>query len=1185
MPRVANLALCVAGGACLSTSGALAAASASAALSPAPSATASASGTGVSAAGGLKVAARQTRPVTPYRGLVYTPEGIEQVREVARETERGQAMAEGIFAIVEPWLALSDQAISDLVPAADAVFAAGNAGDPKTGQSWPTTARQQGMCSLERPGTVRSPHTGDIYGNAAAGELYYDDGEGWVRPSDGRKFYFKGIWNSWIVNQMHEAVDNLALAYMLTGDEAVAERALLILDELATLRRKRALDPGLIDGYSYGQTDKGFFSYSGNGANSRMLQTAFALDLLGRSHAAGKPSLGTAGKSVFENAQENYFGVFEPIYKKTRHTLYNHTTILYANELAQGILFGKPELIREGLDVLTVWLEQTLNRDGQYYENAGGYERVGVNYAAMMMLPLSNYSPDNYENPEVYPKPEDYPFNLKFGNDPNWYSAAYLMKYRMMASGRMIAYGDMWEDRLILPGQTRDWDPRLWNVFGRLLYWQTDNPQWQEEIAQRYWSLPEAIRNEPTLSTVHEMGISQWLEPARPAGEVVQKESLLEEDSDLLPGKMIALLRSGSGKDHRTAFMSGSVQYSHGHDDQMALIPYAKGLNLTGNYGYPAAGSPAHRGWSIKPASHWTLVVNEDLPAPAYPAKLAPPASLQGWVPGAEETSVQLVEMSNPHLWTDRIAPDMSEYRRLHWLVDIDAENFYFLDFFRATGGRSHDYFWTGQWLDQADPGQGFRVEGVEPVSTDGVWSLAGLNPSLRTMDYNVPGRSWGERLDPGKNGKIRPLGIKGESINVDNSWNPPPGNGYGFVYDVRTDETTDNWSAQWDLIDRKNTMRLTFVNNEPQTAIIGRSPAMEVDRYHTTAIARRSGAEPLRSQFAALIEVAEGGKWPVLQAERIDFDPTAGMGVRLNLSNGSTDIVLAGQTPQSRLEADGVNLTGARGFVRTDAQGAVEEMLLNEGTRLAAGGLSLTLAEPYWQGRVIEVLPDALHNAVVFDRALPAGSVLQGQAVIFTGGKTQNAPQTLQDVTYVLEQVRPDARGSIADFGAQRMVSSTVVVEQIDADGAVNSTWPNEIRGGRFNDTGYYTGRRVAAQADPSRQSVVAAYPNRKKFIPQDKGLFKEGEKLEFYMVQAGDSARIPASVALKKDAQGGWVLLTNADVTVRLPARAGQVLFVDHGAGRQQVAAAVDGHVECLIPVQWMGQTGKVRLQLGQP
>src|SRR5690606_20765850 len=193
-------------------------------------------------------------------------EGIERVREVARSTSRGQAMAAAVFETAEQWLAFSPAEIEALVPSPDSVFAMGYSGDPKTGNPWPAHARGDEMCRLDRPGEVRSPDTGDVYGIQQPGEEFYDDGGGWRRPNDGQVFYFVGIWNAWLVDRMLSSIDDMALAYMLSGDERVAERALQMLDALATLRANRPADRGPVDWptpYEQRREDYGFLVFAG----------------------------------------------------------------------------------------------------------------------------------------------------------------------------------------------------------------------------------------------------------------------------------------------------------------------------------------------------------------------------------------------------------------------------------------------------------------------------------------------------------------------------------------------------------------------------------------------------------------------------------------------------------------------------------------------------------------------------------------------------------------------------------------------------------------------------------------------------------------------------------------------------------------------------------------------------------
>src|SRR5690606_18426696 len=106
-----------------------------------------------------------------------------------RSTAGGQAVAAAVFGTAEKWLAFSPEEIDAMIPAPDAVFALGLAGDPVNGKTWPRHARGDAMCSLDRPGEVKSPHTGDVYGTRKPGEKFFDDGSGWTRKEDGKTFY------------------------------------------------------------------------------------------------------------------------------------------------------------------------------------------------------------------------------------------------------------------------------------------------------------------------------------------------------------------------------------------------------------------------------------------------------------------------------------------------------------------------------------------------------------------------------------------------------------------------------------------------------------------------------------------------------------------------------------------------------------------------------------------------------------------------------------------------------------------------------------------------------------------------------------------------------------------------------------------------------------------------------------
>ena len=61
-----------------------------------------------------------------------------------------------------------------------------------------------------------------------------DTGTGYTDPS-GKKFYFIGTYNSFVIETLNSALDKLTLAYALTEDAKYSAKAALILDELARI--------------------------------------------------------------------------------------------------------------------------------------------------------------------------------------------------------------------------------------------------------------------------------------------------------------------------------------------------------------------------------------------------------------------------------------------------------------------------------------------------------------------------------------------------------------------------------------------------------------------------------------------------------------------------------------------------------------------------------------------------------------------------------------------------------------------------------------------------------------------------------------------------------------------------------------------------------------------------------------
>ena len=1089
-------------------------------------------GTAARSAAPLTVAAPEERPVRPLRGLIYSADEIREVRRIAREDPRLGKLAEEIFKAAGPWLAMTEAEIDALVPPADATFAYGFAGDPRTDESWPWYGRD-GMCSLDRPGEVRSPSSGEVYGTAKPGEPYYDPGTGWVRPEDGKVFYFKGVWNSWVTREFDEAFDALALAYMLRGEERVARRALFILDRVATLRSLRPDDRGVADWPYAPPKGKGFLSHMGNNANRRMVESAIAFDLLAASAVCAEPSPGHPDLTLFENIRRNYFSFFEPEYIAQGESLQNHALIAYTNQIAQGLLFGDGALLESGIGATYGFLDNCINRDGEYYEVSGGYGQLGRSYGGLMVTLLDRYDRARYENAAAMPDPATYPYELKFGRDPRWWQTAVLSQYRLNVLGRDPLYGDAGPDRQIMAGRTA---PKLLvnrASYLRLFHAQTDNPQWKEECRRLYWELPDSARDSFSLDSIGSLGFSQWTEPPRPEKTAAAASAKARpEPSILLPVKRTALLRAGAGKHERALFMRGGIGSSHGHDDQMALDLYGRGMMLTGEFGYNLAGTPDHRGIGTRGIAHMTAVVDEDLPASVL-YKHAPTADIAGW--GAEGPA-QFIEMSNPAMWDRRSG--VSEYRRLSWLVDVSREDFYFVDIFRITGGRTHDYAWNAPYLEPVPEDFGFAIGPVVPKAIEGVWTLASLGGKHRDAPWNERGRSWGERL-LGNSGRIRNVKIPGEEkLMADRNWNPAPGNGYGFIYDVKAAETREDWWATWRLHDGKSVMKFTMLNPDGQTVATGLSPSLKLSHPHAVVVARRSGEKPLRSRFVSVTQVGDEGRMPVAECRLLpvetDGDAMGAIAVSIKLADGREDLIIATTDPAHEVKVADVTLKGERAFVRRAADGAVTEAMLSAGSRLAVGDLTLELPAAAWEATVTNVEAGYGANSIEVDRAWTTDDERSAERLVgqpaFFHPDAATSPTAAYNEYFRIEKIERSEGGSaVLRFDDQQIVSSRIEVKSVREDGTVEARWPNELAS--FGDMRQFDGHLAVVAGDPARRTLVIGYETKTKLRVADPKMLRAGDRLEILAVKPGDRMVIPSSAWAMKSRDGKWTVKANGE------------------------------------------------------
>ncbi len=1085
-------------------------------------------------------------PVKPLRGLVYTARDIEEVRKQVREHGANGELVTEILNEARRWTERSDAEVSALIPPAGSVFAYGTAGDPKTDQAWPRFGRDGAMCQWDRPGTVRSPHTGDIYGAANPGEPYYDPGTGWKRESDGQVFYFKGIWNAWVVDQLHNAVDNLAIAYMLTGEPAQARRALVILDRLATLRVQLPMTGNSVADWPHTATRaeaKGFFHYMGNIANQRAINTAFAFDLLANAPYGSEPSAEEPSLTVRDNIAKNYFEIYERRYFDVLRSLTNHGIVLMANLITQGVLFGDAEKLREGLAGMQGFFDNTINRDGDYMEVSGSYGRLGRDYGSRLLMPLSNYMPENYPDAVAMPKVADFTGGLKPNDDPRWFNTAVRTLYRLPLVGRYPQYGDMGADRNILVDTDGEWLAKHRALFLRILYHNTSREDWKREIEALY---PRAAAQKKAATTLEDLllyGPALWIEPKGGEGTLAG----VEEKSDLMAGKAIAILRGGKGASARALFLRGGINSWHGHDDQMTLVPYGHGMSLFGEYGYRWAGTPDNLGWGTRSIGHNALVVDEDLPAPylykGFSKSIsAPAASVTAFLPDAP---AQLVEMRNPKLWK---RAKLQDYRRAAWLVDIDADRYYFVDIFHVVGGNTHDYAWTAPYI---APGikESFQIEGVKPTAREGVWTLASVGGKYRGEPWNQRGQSWGERLN-GENGMVAAL-PGGERLPT-SKWNPEPGNGYGMIWNVALADTKEDWRAIWPLPDRKHSLRMHLVNFEGMTAITALSPTMSSENHFNMIVARRSREKEsqLQSRFVNVAEVGQPGTWPLAKVDRITLQASGeasdAVGIRCTLSDGSADYLFASRTSQSLAASEGLGINGRNGFVRLSKEGRLIAAAMQEGSSLQAAGLKIEAVSAAFQAPVLAVQSSGDESRLVIGGSLPPGDRLAG-ATAWVDSSVGGVMGYHHNDYLRIEQVEvPTPETSVLVFRNQSLVAATLQIEEVDREKSQAQLFWNHTLAGNAGALSYQ-GRAVVPSGDGASAEnppglFIREIVQRTVSLNDSKGL-KSGQRVDVLVTKPGDTFTMPTTVTLiaMSDKPNAWKLRTNVPVRITIPTSAG--------------------------------------------
>ena len=781
-----------------------------------------------------------------------------------------------------------------------------------------------------------------------------DDGFGWF-SDQGHRYLFVAyyVWQYW--NSLLGGVNGLSNAYLYSGDQRYAHKALIMLDRIADVYPD-------YDWTAYSKL--GYYHSDGGGGKGKIQGSIWETGTV--------TDLATAVDRVLSGTKDDP-ALYTFLGEKARQFKLGRakgTRELLVQNLDDGILREGAKAVyehncdgNEGMNQTTLaccalaldtnpeteqWLDYLfeakgehipsvvvggIDRDGAGAEAAPGYALSwGINIGKVADL-LAGYP--KYTRHSIY---RDFP-QFKATCTAGWRIA--LLNYATPDIGDTGSCGSVGkvncEPEFIVRGYRYLGDPRI----GLAAYYANNDSA--EGLGRDIFSAdPLKIERE----------IAALAERARNEGNPWQ-------GGRNLAGYGLAALQHGWGKSGLGLWMYYGRNAGHGHLDRLNFDLYFNGLCVLPDHGYPEyATAWPHRTFSTdNTLSHNTVMID------GQPQQT-------NWV-GHPEFFYQQGNFGACRVDSAGVYGEGNkQYQRTLALIKVSDNQCYAFDVFRVQGGKDHLYSIHGM------PGE-VTVGGLSlEKQAEGSYAGPGVAYRAKTGGETGYGYSWVTNVERDK----RPA----EGFTVD--WRGQ----VGWAGIREGDDVHVRYHSFTPLSD------VALGDMEPPQNKRGNP------RWLRYVLAHRQG-ENLASVFTGLVE-PYSGQPTIARAERLALleapEASEAVALKVTLASGAVDYLLASNDDATVIRTvGGPAWSGGIAWLRV-VDGQVVEASLVRGTHLSFGSFALSLKAPGYSGRIVKMDKDMEGKGYVWvDAPLPADATLAGRQLIIRNDRVRNACYDIESV------------------------------------------------------------------------------------------------------------------------------------------------------------------------------------------